>query len=785
MNIESKIKNLSVDKSDNKEYQIINTNRSNSAMPSNLKKQSTDTTKEAFHKIVTQTVNPRQTQREMKLKKQTSPSQRKIPSAHSLSLKYLLPNRETTKKTLVLDLDETLIHSNFEDFPKGADIKLNVKIDNVSYKIYAMKRPGVEEFLDRMSKLYEIVIYTASLQQYADKIIDIIDKNKNCKYRLFRENCTFSNGVYVKDLKRLNRDLKDVIIIDNSPLAFHFDVNNGLPISSFTTDKNDKELYKLDFILESLSQVNDIRQYIPLFVHGTEINFLKAKDIFLVEKRHLNSHPPILISKSFNTNEEDEDLIMKEFLIKEKNNEKAYEDYFSSTSKKENIDDVEVYDEKKHQKCKSIASIVVKPYTKEEKDNQINKNSKEDEDLRSKYNYLHIFSSTPSKIDKILSNTPLVTTINNSKINNLVNNSNTNSYSSIYKSEVTESNFPKTDSNRADNEIKKKSNFNTQIMIDKDNKLLNIKNQKINQSYFGTYSETNSFKKNEISKELKENKEKEKERKETKTFKGNNINKRDNSKSSLNSKYNIVSNKNSSSNIKINKISRNYKPETPSSTKSKGKSNSFKRDLSFKQILSSNSNRLTQTNSKIEKKSYSNKKSYREVSSSASKNKNISNLNSNTSKILGVKVFQIKSNSKSTNLTSTGDINKSTSFSKKKKDLGRSNYHSTNTNKNLFYSILSGNGMKSKKSYSRESSIKTEKEKESNSSTIVSPNSICLGNGSISRIRIIDKRRKIDGKEGNILNKSIEKKNKYEKEQLINGTYSKLLNKERTFYKGK
>jgi hypothetical protein len=130
---------------------------------------------------------------------------------------------------------------------------------------------------------------------------------------LFREHCTFSSGVYVKDLKRLNRDLKDVIIIDNSPLAFHFDVDNGLPISSFTDDKNDKELFKLDFILESLAQVNDVRQYIPLFIHGQEIDFNKAKDLFLVDKRHLDSHPPALKCHSMN--------YLDDFRLESKNSE--------------------------------------------------------------------------------------------------------------------------------------------------------------------------------------------------------------------------------------------------------------------------------------------------------------------------------------------------------------------------------------------------------------------------------------------------------------------------------
>lgn len=77
-----------------------------------------------------------------------------------------------------------------------------------------VKRPGVDEFLKRMSKLYEIVIFTASLSKYADPLMDILDKDRICDFRLFRDSCTMLNGFYVKELKRLNRNMKNVILLD-------------------------------------------------------------------------------------------------------------------------------------------------------------------------------------------------------------------------------------------------------------------------------------------------------------------------------------------------------------------------------------------------------------------------------------------------------------------------------------------------------------------------------------------------------------------------------------------
>lgn len=117
------------------------------------------------------------------------------------------------KKTLVLDLDETLVHSSFTQINKP-DITLNVDIESSKCSIYVLKRPHLEEFLEGVSKLYEIVIYTASLAKYANPLIDILDPNKHIKSRLFREHCTASATGFVKDLGYINRDLQDIIIVD-------------------------------------------------------------------------------------------------------------------------------------------------------------------------------------------------------------------------------------------------------------------------------------------------------------------------------------------------------------------------------------------------------------------------------------------------------------------------------------------------------------------------------------------------------------------------------------------
>ena len=191
---------------------------------------------------------------------------------------FLLP-KSSSKKTLVLDLDETLVHSQFLPFSIQSDVILKIDIENQTHDIHVLIRPGVQTFLQRLSKLYEIVIFTASVSKYADPLLDILDKENYCSFRLFREHCTLMGMTYIKDLNKLGRDLKDVIIVDNSPLSYSFNKENGIPILTWFSDKNDKELDYLLPILEFLSGVNDVRNYIKDIVINDMINYINAINI--------------------------------------------------------------------------------------------------------------------------------------------------------------------------------------------------------------------------------------------------------------------------------------------------------------------------------------------------------------------------------------------------------------------------------------------------------------------------------------------------------------------------
>lgn len=187
--------------------------------------------------------------------------------------------KNKTKKTLILDLDETLVHSSFKPFYSKPDIHLRIQFKNEFHNVYVLKRPYVDNFLYQMSKLFNIIIFTASIPEYANPLLDRLDRNRVIKGRLFRENCTVTNGLYVKDLNILGKNLKDVIIIDNNPISYSVNKENGIPIKTWHYDKGDYELEKLVPFLTYLSGVEDVRRIIKRVVSRNEVNFRSVDDI--------------------------------------------------------------------------------------------------------------------------------------------------------------------------------------------------------------------------------------------------------------------------------------------------------------------------------------------------------------------------------------------------------------------------------------------------------------------------------------------------------------------------
>ncbi len=175
---------------------------------------------------------------------------------------YLLPALTldlSGRKCLVLDLDETLVHSSFK-YLRQADFVIPVEIDGQVHTVYVIKRPGVDEFIETVGKLFEVVVFTASVSRYGDPLLDILDTHSSIHHRLFRESCYTYQGNYIKNLSQLGRPLKDIIILDNSPASYVFHPQHAVPISSWFSDMHDCELGDILPILKDLAkqQVDDV-----------------------------------------------------------------------------------------------------------------------------------------------------------------------------------------------------------------------------------------------------------------------------------------------------------------------------------------------------------------------------------------------------------------------------------------------------------------------------------------------------------------------------------------------
>ena len=231
-------------------------------------------------------------------------------NSKSLSNQKIQNQINIQKNFLVLDLDETLVYVTdtkqnnlnlpqiqFEYFILDESEKyIKEKMKLGSQKLekaisFLIIRPGFNQFINIVKKYFDkIVIFTSSQYSYAEQIIKIIDKQKIISKIYSRKNCSFYNDVFYKDLNKLNVDLSHTIIIDNSPESYLLQHFNGLPIPSFIGNSNDNELIKIIPLLEKLSKVDDVRNYIKQIIDfNNQINFDRAYKILNFQKNKISS----------------------------------------------------------------------------------------------------------------------------------------------------------------------------------------------------------------------------------------------------------------------------------------------------------------------------------------------------------------------------------------------------------------------------------------------------------------------------------------------------------------
>lgn len=206
------------------------------------------------------------------------------------------PGKDSGKKCLIIDLDETLVHSSFKQV-NNADFIVPVEIDGIVHQVYVLKRPHVDEFLKEMGKLFECVLFTASLAKYADPVADLLDKSNVFGARLFREACVYYRGNYVKDLSRLGRDLNKVIIIDNSPASYIFHPDNAVACTSWFDDMHDTELLDLIPHFEKLAASDSVYSVLKQQSGNNSMN-----------RQHQNNYQQQMYSQQSQNNDENQQV---------------------------------------------------------------------------------------------------------------------------------------------------------------------------------------------------------------------------------------------------------------------------------------------------------------------------------------------------------------------------------------------------------------------------------------------------------------------------------------------
>ncbi|KAL5251606.1 hypothetical protein ACHWQZ_G017097 [Mnemiopsis leidyi] len=148
------------------------------------------------------------------------------------------------RKVLVLDLDETLVHSQ----------------NNNPYLIRPQSQP---DFILRVRQWYDIVVYTASIEKYGQQVINVLDNKRGIfQRRYFRQHCVLDSsihGQYTKDLSMILPDMSSVFIIDNSPSAYKNYPDNAIAVPTWTKDRSDTWLLNLLPFLDGLRFCNDVR----------------------------------------------------------------------------------------------------------------------------------------------------------------------------------------------------------------------------------------------------------------------------------------------------------------------------------------------------------------------------------------------------------------------------------------------------------------------------------------------------------------------------------------------
>jgi len=194
-----------------------------------------------------------------------------LPSSDQL-LPDLPEEAKSYTRTLVLDLDEVLMHSKWTR--------------DLGWRVY--KRPGAEKFLQHLAQYYEIVIYTHQLYTYADPILERLDTGNGVSFRLYKDSCLWKEGKNMRDLACLNRDPKMVLFLTADPSLSTLE-ENVLELGKWENNSEDTTLADITPLLEAIvrNQVADVRDVARSYKGQDVAIEYKARTRRVAEQRSL------------------------------------------------------------------------------------------------------------------------------------------------------------------------------------------------------------------------------------------------------------------------------------------------------------------------------------------------------------------------------------------------------------------------------------------------------------------------------------------------------------------
>ena len=175
---------------------------------------------------------------------------------NKISPPFLPISNNNKNYTLVLDITNTLINIKYAN-PQG-----QILIPNL--------RPGIFSFLNSVKPLYELVAFSSETREFSDVILNEIEKNKKFfDFKLYKDHCTLYKNRFVKDITKLGRDIRKIIIVDDDENNFVLNKENGIKIKPFLGEENnnDTSLFELKKILILFERMglDDVRKGIKSY----------------------------------------------------------------------------------------------------------------------------------------------------------------------------------------------------------------------------------------------------------------------------------------------------------------------------------------------------------------------------------------------------------------------------------------------------------------------------------------------------------------------------------------